>query len=87
MYGSQYITARATTVLGVWATGEDSIEINPLKVRLARAFRSFIITRQEHLNFKREEIGASLLKEAVQKIFTEEEEIDVTPGEQPIMDF
>lgn len=44
VYGSQYITARATTVLGLWASGSD-IEVSGLKVRLAPAFPPFSIKR------------------------------------------
>lgn len=44
VYGNQYITARATTVLGLWQHGK-GIEVSGLKVRLAPQFNPFVIER------------------------------------------
>lgn len=54
VYGNQYITARATTVLGLWGSGSD-IEVSGLKVRLAPAFPPYTITRVDGLNFVKPE--------------------------------
>lgn len=50
VYGSQYITSYATTVLGLWTAG-DKIELSALKVRLAKLFPSSYIQRLPGLNF------------------------------------
>jgi hypothetical protein len=66
VYGTFWITATATTVIGMWQnqqTGE--IEINYLKVRLAEAPKTQVVVRTpQGLSF--EEVTAStLIKEAI----------------------
>ena len=52
LYGSQYISANASTVLGLWPE-IGAIEVTALKVRLGPAFNTFHIVRQpETLNFE-----------------------------------
>lgn len=63
VYGSQYITANATTVVGLWPRA-DELEVNALKVRLAPMFKQFIISRGENISFKRNEISIVLPDEA-----------------------
>jgi RecA-family ATPase len=60
IYGSQYITAAATTVIGLWPTN-DELEITGLKVRLAKPFDKFTIRRTENLNFEIAQVGQGLL--------------------------
>jgi archaellum biogenesis ATPase FlaH len=50
VYGSQYITSYATTVLGLWPAGEH-IELSALKVRLTAPFKRFLVGRTPTLNF------------------------------------
>jgi hypothetical protein len=52
LYGSMYIGANATTVLGLWPVGNE-VEINCLKLRLASKFKSFRIKRLDPLGFER----------------------------------
>ena len=95
VFGSQYITARATTVLGLWRVGMDTLEITGLKVRLAREPTPFLIARKNGLNFEREVISTKLLEGLAQEPTeeseeTKEEEIvvnDNDTGEQPTMGF
>ena len=50
VYGSQYITARASTVMCLWPTSQDNTkEVIPLKVRLAEAPKEFRIVRDNRL--------------------------------------
>lgn len=47
VYGSQYITARATTVLALWDVGvQNTLQVLPLKVRLAQRPDPFFIDRK-----------------------------------------
>ena len=64
VYGSFWITATATTVIGMWQNQQTfEIEINYLKVRLAEAPKTQIVTRTPRgLSF--EEITASSLVKA-----------------------
>jgi len=50
MYGSQYIGAYASSVIGLWKVAGE-IEVNCLKVWLSAPFRSFLMTRTENLTF------------------------------------
>lgn len=64
IYGSQYITAKPTTVIGLWPEREVGVlTITGLKVRLAKPFQEFRIKRDDNLNFKllATEAGAGLL--------------------------
>ena len=57
VYGSQYITSNATTVVGLWPQPDSTdIEVNSLKVRLAPMFKQFIIARGKNISFHRKEI-------------------------------
>lgn len=52
VYGSQYITARATTVIGLWDSGTfNSLSLIPLKLRLAKKPEPFLIYRDDLLKF------------------------------------
>lgn len=52
VFGSQYITSEATTVLGLWkGQYANSIEVSPLKVRLAKTPDPFHIHRDQNLHF------------------------------------
>jgi AAA domain len=85
VYGSQYITARATTVLGLWQTGVDSIEVTGLKVRLSRTPEPFTLIRGKGLTFTREAPGASLARAKINRLVEREDE-DAS-GEQFNLDF
>jgi len=52
VYGSQYITSYATTVLCLYPAGLDNvIQAIPLKVRLAPAVKPFYVSRDSRLHF------------------------------------
>jgi hypothetical protein len=53
MYGSQYIGAYASTVLGLWSMGEGQpeVEVNCLKSWFGPPFKSFLVERNENLMF------------------------------------
>ncbi len=50
MYGSQYIGAYASSVIGLWKNAGE-IEVNCLKVWLSAPFRSFLMQRTDNLTF------------------------------------
>lgn len=52
LYGSQYIGAYASTVVGLWKITNHEIEVNCLKVWLSKPFTSFIAERTPELTFK-----------------------------------
>lgn len=52
LYGSQYIGAYASTVVGLWKITNQEIEVNCLKVWLSRPFKSFLAERTGNLTFK-----------------------------------
>lgn len=75
VYGNQYITARATTVLGLWPQGDD-IEVSALKLRLSKLFEPYQIRRVPGLDFTRSQPGAGLvssIQKEQEKESTEEE--------------
>jgi len=51
LYGSRYFGAAISTAIGLWPTGPD-IEVDCLKLRLAKKFTSFKIRRTPELDFK-----------------------------------
>lgn len=62
VYGSQYITARATTVLSLWPVQHGVLKVRELKKRLAPQEADWFIQRQRGLHFSRvakEEIPAT----------------------------
>lgn len=67
VYGSNFVTAQATTVLGLWRNLKtNEIELNWLKVRLAEEPPEMRIMRVEGLNFEQVSAGA-IMAEAEQK--------------------
>jgi hypothetical protein len=68
IYGSQYITARATTVIGLWPV-RGEIEVSGLKVRLAKEFDPFMIKRTDKLDFEIVTVGKGLAKSAANEEF------------------
>lgn len=79
VYGSQYITSYATTVLGLWPAG-DKIELSALKVRLAPLFASTYIQRLPGLNFGTTDIVVKNADvEFMEKDPDEEEPVDDEP--------
>lgn len=61
VYGSQYITSYATSVVCLWETGMPNvIEYRTLKKRLAPRDAPFLITRDEKLHFKVTKAGDSV---------------------------
>jgi hypothetical protein len=54
VYGSQYITARATSVLSLWPVKSNLLKVRNLKVRLAAQEDDWYIKREsKHLRFRR----------------------------------
>jgi RecA-family ATPase len=83
VYGSQYITARASTVMALWDVGS-AIQAIPLKVRLAIKPHPFYIYRDDKLNFSLSK--HTVIEDTVNEDLTEVEEsdkvdIDVTDAE------
>lgn len=54
LYGSQYIGAYASTVVGLWKITSTEIEVNCLKLWLNKPFNSFLIRRTPNLTFQAE---------------------------------
>jgi hypothetical protein len=55
VYGSQYITARATTVLSLWPVKSNILKVRELKKRLAAEEEDWYIKRVSGLHFERVE--------------------------------
>lgn len=54
VYGSQYITARATTAIALWDSNvKDSVQVIPLKTRLTKKPEPFDVHRDKNLHFYR----------------------------------
>lgn len=53
LYGDVFVSAHATTVVGLRSKSGNKIEVASLKSRLAPAFRTFKIARTDHQNFAR----------------------------------
>lgn len=78
IFGSQYITARATTVSTLWPTTSPSqLEYLPLKVRLSAKPEPFQISRDANLHFTRMVPGIAAPVASSQEVETD------TPTEQP----
>lgn len=60
VYGSQYITSYATTVLGLWPVNSN-VEVAALKVRLTQPFKTFVVGRSPNLNFFRVDANVVVL--------------------------
>jgi KaiC/GvpD/RAD55 family RecA-like ATPase len=83
MYGSFYIGATATTVIGLWSNNKTyEIELSYLKVRLAKAPKTQIIIRTtQGLDF--EEVRPSGIMQQAQELINEEskpEKPELSPG-------
>jgi hypothetical protein len=71
LYGSQYIAANASTVLGLWPDGA-TIEVNALKVRLGPEFSTFHIVREAAtLNFEIATGMAGLVESTSEEVTSE----------------
>lgn len=74
VYGSQYITARATTVMALWETSvANAIASIPLKVRLTKRPEPFFLFRDNQLNFTLKK-NVSVMEQSVTEDLTEEDE-------------
>lgn len=74
VYGSQYITARATTVLCLWDSGvPNSLDILPLKLRLAPKPDKVSIYRDNNLHFTKKVSGITFQEEKPSKAETKDE--------------
>lgn len=73
VYGSQYITARATTVFCLWDSGSpNSITGYPLKIRLSPKFEPLTLYRDKNLRYTLQKSGISVIEKKNQ-------ELDSTP--------
>lgn len=80
VYGNQYITARATSVICLWPGGVvNQIEVLPLKVRLQGQPPPFLIKRGPNLRYTRMVNG--IVQEESQPIHLEGVELDTGPVE------
>jgi hypothetical protein len=85
VFGSQYLTARATTVAALWETQiENQLEFIPLKLRLAKKPSKFLVERDGYLHMTRKVgmIGGKTPIE-VQWDIAEEQGLTEEPGEEP----
>lgn len=59
LYGSQYIGAYASSVIGLWKIDDNELEVNCLKIWFTKPFTTFRMTRTTNLTFvkKREVLG------------------------------
>lgn len=80
VFGSQYITARATTVVCLWDSGiVNNLQFLPLKVRLVSKPDAFDIYRDTNLHFTLKKAGITLLQAE-----SKEEEEKTTPTESHV---
>jgi archaellum biogenesis ATPase FlaH len=87
VYGSFWITATATTVIGMWQNQQTfEIEINYLKVRLAEAPKTQVVTRTARgLSF--EEVVPALVKKASEDAEKSERKESESSPEGPSLGF
>jgi len=79
VYGSQYITARASTVLCLWETGtKNQLQVIPLKVRMASQPDPFNVFRDKDLHYTRLVNGLTI----TEKNKPMEHEAESTPVEK-----
>lgn len=59
LYGSQYIGAYASSVIGLWKIDDNELEVNCLKIWFTRPFTTFRMSRSNNLTFvkKRDVLG------------------------------
>lgn len=66
VFGSQYITARATTVVGLWPTKSTSqVEALMLKLRLMKKPDNFRMDRDTHLQFTRSNVDTDKMVDSL----------------------
>lgn len=62
VYGSQYITARSSSVVSLWDLGsKGTIRVKSLKTRFSKRFEPFEISRDAHLTFSPKLSGITIL--------------------------
>jgi hypothetical protein len=80
VYGSQYITARATSVVALWdSSSENAVQVIPLKMRLAKKPVAFDAFRDKYLHFHRK-VGNIIISE---KKEASENEVSTETKEKP----
>lgn len=72
VYGSTYVTAKPTTIVGLWPVKSNILAVTGLKVRLARPFDEFLIERDEHLNYSVHS-NTGILKNLTAEVESEED--------------
>lgn len=82
VYGNQYITARATTVMCLWDLGvPGTIQVLPLKIRLSEKPNPFNIYRNGRLQFTHKKSGLTLTDsgsdEAEDETLDSEEDVEI----------
>lgn len=60
VFGSQYITARASTVLCLWGDGGKNLQLIPLKVRLSKQPDPITVERTDDLHYVRKVEGLTV---------------------------
>lgn len=53
LYGSQYIGAYASSVIGLWKIDDNELEVNCLKIWFTKPFTTFRMTRTNNLTFQK----------------------------------
>lgn len=89
VYGSQYITARATTVLALWDIGiKETVQGIPLKTRLSKKPEPFNMHRDKNLHFHLKSDGITIVQpgESSSELTTSETKLEPKlPGSSPKM--
>lgn len=81
VYGNQYITGRATTVICLWESGQpQAVDLIPLKVRLAAKPAPFPIYRDHKLQFTKTKAGLFVKEEVVKEAEGQVTKKDPTKG-------
>lgn len=88
VYGSQYITARATSVVALWDSGiPNTLDFLPLKMRLAAKPEKFHVFRDGNLRFTRKVSGITVVSQpAKDEPKPKDAPVAVTPAEKPNFD-
>jgi hypothetical protein len=73
VFGSQYITARASTVLCLWGDGKD-LQLIPLKVRMSKQPDTINVKRTDNLHYVRKVDGLTITVTPESKQHTQEVE-------------
>ena len=72
VYGSQYVVAKPTTIVGLYPIKKNLLAVTGLKVRLSKPFDEFIIARSDSLDYTLYKDDTGLLKNLAAKADSED---------------